>query len=175
VPVPARGVLTIYSSDEDHVVASWNPLIFACFTRPPSPSALACIRQLADDGLREGIRGGIFYVVARKEMAGGVDPRVRAFFDDMTRRNSDRTGASAAVLLTAGFSNALIRSFLVGIAQALISNKKLQIFSDVHGAARWIAPLHDLEAAGLEKAFRRATGHLAMPDTPNADEAARGR
>jgi hypothetical protein len=145
-------------------VASWNPLILTCFTRPPSSSALACIRQLAEDGLREGIPGGIFYVVARKEMVGGVDPRVRAFFDDMTRRNGGQAGASAAVLLTAGFSNALIRSFLVGIAQALISNKKLQIFSTVHEAARWIAPLHGLKAAALDEAFRRATEHLTMPD-----------
>ena len=152
------------SSDEGHVIASWNPLILACFTRPATAIELGLVHRLAEEGLRDGIRGGLFYVVARTEMRGGIDPQVRRFFEQMAGTMGDRAGASAAVLLSTGFANALLRSFLVGFAQRLLSSKRLQIFGAVDDAARWAAPLHGCDPGELEDAFRRATAHLTMPD-----------
>lgn len=162
--VPPRGVLSVSSSDAGHVIASWNPLILACFTRPATATELGIIHRLAEEGLRDGIRGGIFYVVARNEMRGGIDPQVRRFFEKMAGGMAERAGASAAVLLSTGFANALLRSFLVGFAQRLLSSKRLQIFGAVDDAARWVAPLHGCDPQTLEEAFRRATAHLTLPD-----------
>jgi len=163
MPLPARGELLIYSSDSGHVIAQYNPLIIACFTRPVRSVELDALSELAELGLAEGVRGGLLYVVARKDMNGGIDPKVRSAFEKMVRQTAPQAGVSAVVILTEGFGGALLRGFLAGLVQLSSKRKALQIFGSVTEACRWLASQYELDAQELTRAFEGATAHLGHP------------
>jgi hypothetical protein len=148
------------------VIAAYNPLIVACFTRQARAAELSTLRDLAATGLDAGISGGLLLVVARKDLSGGIDPGARAFFEQMVRENSARSGVSAVVVLTEGFASAVLRGFVTGLLQLTSRRKTLQIFSSVGEACRWLAPRHALEPADLLAAYERATAHLASAARP---------
>jgi hypothetical protein len=162
VALPPPGELRIVSSDAQHVVAAYNPLIIACFTRPPRPAELDALERLADDGLAAGVRGGVLYVMARRDMQGGLDPRVRATFEAMTRRNRERSGANAVVVLTAGFGGAMVRGVLAGLT-LLAGRSVLQVFGATDDACEWLARMHGLDATAVVQAYRRATIRVDVP------------
>ncbi len=112
---PPRCVLVVDSVNAGHVIARWNPLLIAVFTRAPRPVEIDLISRLVNEAVDEGIKGGLLYVVARKDLKGGVDPRLRTMFEDMIRRNQDRAGASALVILTGGFTAAIVRAAAAGM------------------------------------------------------------
>lgn len=161
MPLPGRGVLVTCSADPGHVIALYNPLIIACFTRPAKPIELQTLSSLASQGLAEGIRGGLLYVVARKEMTGGIDPFARATLEKMMRQNASESGANAAVILTPGFGGALLRSFLAGLLQLSSRRKLLQVFGSTEEACRWLAQEHQLDAKLLLRAYEAAAAHLS--------------
>ena len=154
------------SSDEGHVIAAYNPLLLVCFTRAPRAEQIALLRRNAEDGVAAGIRGGFLYVVARRSFSGGIDPRLRKTFEDLTRENGGRAGASAVVVLTAGFGGAAVRSMLAGLALLMAQRKMLQVFGAAEDACRWLAGAHGLAEADLARAYRQATAHLQMPGDP---------
>lgn len=145
------------------MIALFNPLLVACFTRPAKPEELAAIDAIAEEGLAEGIRGGMLFVIARKDMSGGIDPRVRATFESMIRKNAERSGASAVVILAAGFAGAIVRGFLAGLVQLTTRRQVVEVCGSIEHACRWLAPRHDLDAGALRLAIRRATAHLDLP------------
>ena len=161
--LPPRAQLSVRSSDDGHVIAAYNPLLIVCFTRPPRAEELELMRSLAAEGLDGGVRGGFLYVVARKDMSGGVDPRVRAAIEDMMARNATRAGGSAVVVLTEGFGGAMVRSVLTGLVLLTSDRKMLQVFSAVDDACRWLASHYRLDGPTLLAAYRQATAHLVLP------------
>lgn len=163
MPLPGRGVLVISSADPGHVIAMYNPLLIACFARPAKPMELQTLSSLASQGLSEGVRGGLLYVVARKEMTGGIDPFARATLEKMMRQNAAESGANAAVILTPGFGGALLRSFLAGLVQLTNRRKLLQVFGSVDEACRWLAQEHKLDAKLVLQAYEAAAAHLSAP------------
>lgn len=160
MPLPGRGVLSIESSDPGHVIAVYNPLVLVCFRRQASLEELQIVRALAAQGLAEGIRGGLFYVIARQDMARGIDPRARTVFEELIRESSDKLGMSAVVVVTAGFGGALFRGFLSGLVALTRKRGTLRIFRTVSEAYPWLAEHHGLDAAELASAYERATAHL---------------
>jgi hypothetical protein len=158
--LPKRGELSVRSSDEGHVIAAFNPLAIVCFTRSPSSGELATMSALANDAVDQGIRGGMIYIVARDDLTSGVDPRVRATLEAMTRRNAGRSGSSAVVVLNNGFAAAMVRSVLAGLVLLSNSRKTLQVFGGVREACDWLAPDHDLDTRVIYRAVERATAHL---------------
>jgi hypothetical protein len=167
VALPVRGVLEIRSADTQHVVAVYHPLVLAYFTRPPSEGELNLLRDIVKDGLANGVRGGTLFVVARRDATGGIQPRVRAFFEQMVRDNAGRFGASAAVVLMKGFGGALIRGFLAGLVLLGGRRDQLQVFGDVEAACQWLAPRHEMNAKDLLGAYRKATaGVVTAAVTP---------
>jgi hypothetical protein len=161
VALPGRAVLSLLSSDPGHVIAMYNPLILVCFTRAPKTEELSKIQALAALGITEGIRGGMLYVIARRNFDGGVDPRVRTFFQQMIRANSAKSGGSAAVVQMQGFAGSVVRSVLAGLVHLTSRRKLLQIFGSPDEACTWLAAQHDLDAAALLGAYEQATAHLA--------------
>jgi len=161
VLLPARGVLEVRSVDDEHVIALFNPLVLAFFSRPPSADELTLIAALAEQGRVENIAGGMLFVVARKNASGGIEPRVREFFEQLVRENSGHFGASAVVVLMKGFGGALMRSFLTGLLLLTRKRKMLQIFGSVEEACRWLAPLHALDAESLFEAYEKAAAKVA--------------
>jgi hypothetical protein len=156
--------LSVRSSDPGHVIAAYNPLLIVCFARPPRAQELDLMRSLVDEGLAAGIRGGLLYVVARKDMTGGVDPKVRATLEAMTKKNAQRSGSNAVVVLTSGFGGAMIRGVIAGLAMLTTQRKMLQVFGAAGDACRWLAKEHGLDADALLQAYRQATAHVPMPD-----------
>jgi hypothetical protein len=160
VPVPARATLSIHSSDPGHVIAAYSPLILACFTRQVKAEEMAIIGALAAQGLDAGIEGGLLYVIGRREIAGGIDPRARALFEQMVQQNATRSGVSAVVVLTRGFAGAMLRGVATGLLQLTGKRKLLQIFSRESDACKWLALHHELDEDTLMSAYERATAHL---------------
>jgi hypothetical protein len=160
VALPARGVLQIRSSDAEHVIAVYHPLVVAKFTRPPTDAELATLRSIADEGRAQGVSGGMLFVVARRNVSGGIDPRVRSFFEKMVRDNSAQVGASAVVILMQGFGASLMRSFVSGLLLLAGKRRMIQLFASVEPACDWLAPLHGLTAATLLQAYAQATATL---------------
>lgn len=150
----------IDSSDPGHVIATYNPLLIAVFTRIPRDEELATLRRRASEAIEQRIAGGMLYVVARKDMAGGVDPRVRAVFEDMIRKNQDDVGSSAVVVLTEGFAAAIVRGAVSSLLGLVQRRRMMRIFGAVDEACRWLAPQHGLDAGQLFAAYRRVTSHL---------------
>ena len=161
--VPPRTQLTTLSKDEGHVIAAYNPLIVVCFTRPPRAPEIAVMRRYAEAGLASGVRGGFLYIVARKNLAGGVDPHLRKTFEDLTRKSSDRAGATAVVVLTEGFVGALVRGVIAGFAMMMTHRHMLQVFGAIDRACAWLAEAHALDREELVRAVHEATAHLPMP------------
>jgi hypothetical protein len=147
----------IESSDESHVIALYSPVMIAVFTRPPSGSELDVIQRRATEAIEFGLRGGLLYVVARENLEGGIDPRVRAVFEGMVRQNQEGTGASAVVVLTRGFAAAMVRGALAGLLVLFERRGKLRVFDSVDVACRWLAEHHEIELEGLSLAYARAT------------------
>jgi hypothetical protein len=158
-----RGKLAVQSSDPEHVIAVFSPLILACFTRVPRPEELAIVQARAKQAIQEGVRGGMLFVAARSNMSGGVAPHVRAFFEQMVRENSANSGGSAVVLWMDGFAGALVRSFLTGLLRISSQRQFAQIFGSVEEACAWLGPRHGLDAAALATSFYAATAHLKLP------------
>ncbi len=160
VPVPARGVLEIRSADAEHAIAVYNPLVISYFSRVPKDNELALLRALANEALTQKIRGGMLMAIARKNAAGGINPKVREFFEEMVKKNSASFGASATVILMQGFGGSLMRSFLTSLL--LLTNKRqiLQIFASIDDACRWLAPQHDLDPPSLLDAYQKATASI---------------
>jgi len=161
VTIPARGVLEIRSSDAEHVIAAYNPLVLTHFTRTPNKKELALMGALAEEGRAASIRGGMLFVIARRNISGGIDPKVREFFEAMVRRNAAIFGASAAVILMQGFGGSLMRSFLTSLLLLSSKRKQLQVFAAVDEACRWLAPQHELDPAALIQAYEEATANIA--------------
>ena len=145
------------------MIAAYNPLLIVCFTRPPRPGELELMRATAAEALAAGVRGGLLYVVARKDMTGGVDPKMRRALEEMTKRNAQRSGSSAVVVLTGGFGGALVRGVIAGLALLTPNRKMLHVFGEVDDACRWLAKEHEIHAESLLSAYRTATAHLTMP------------
>jgi hypothetical protein len=161
VALPARGVFHLQSADADHAIAVYNPLVIAHFARPPRAEELASLRALATQARMEQVAGGMLFVVARKDATGGIEPRVREFFERMTQENSKKAGATAVVILTQGFGGSLMRSFITSLLLLTNKRKMLQIFASVDAACRWLAPQHDFDAATLIEVYEKATAHIA--------------
>ena len=102
----------------------------------------------------------MLFVVARKNASGGIQPRVRRFFEQVVKENSAQFGASAVVVLMEGFGASLMRSFLAGLLMLSSKRKMIQIFASVDAACEWLAPLHGLDAAKLLAAYREAAVNL---------------
>jgi hypothetical protein len=150
-------VLTIRSADAEHVIAGYTPLALAYFSRPPKDGELALLRAMAAEARAEAVRGGMLFVVERRNVSGGIVPRVRQFFEEMVRENSAYFGASAAVVLMQGFGGSLMRSFITSLLLLTDKRRALQIFGTVDAACRWLGPLHGLDAATLLRAYEKAT------------------
>ncbi len=161
VRTPAPLELVIDSSDAGHVVATFNPILIAVFTRVPAQEELDLIERRAGEAGAAGIAGGLLYVVARKDMGGGVDPRVRAVFERKIRENQGKSGSSAVVVLTEGFAAAVVRGALTSLLLLFRRRGHLQVFSSIEEACRWLAAQHGIEVAPLLSAYRRATANLA--------------
>lgn len=159
--LPAHGVLEIRSADREHVIAIYRPLALAHFSRPPTEGELDGLRVLIAEGRLEALRGGMLFVIARRNMTGGIQPHVRQFFEQIVRENSRHFGASAAAVLMQGFGGSLMRSFLTSLL--LLSGKRdqLRVFESVPAACRWLAPLHGLDAPTLLQVYEKATASLA--------------
>src|SRR5436309_3053423 len=119
--LPARGVLETRSTDHEHVIALYNPLILGYFSRPPRSEELDLLRAVVHEARAQAIPGGMLIAVARRNMAGGIDPRVRLFFEQTVREHSSAVGASAAVVLMEGFAGAMMRGFIASLL--LLSGK----------------------------------------------------
>jgi hypothetical protein len=161
--VPPRARLTPLSKDDGHVIAAYNPLIVVCFTRPPRDAEIGVMRHYAELGLAGGVRGGFLYIVARKNLAGGVDPHLRKMFENLTRKSADRAGATAVVLLTEGFVGALVRGVIASFALMMTHRHMLRVFGAIDGACGWLAAEHALDREALVRAVHDATSHLEMP------------
>jgi hypothetical protein len=142
------------------VIAAYNPLVLSHFSRAPTDGELALLRTLANEARAAAVGGGILIVIARRNVSGGIDPRVRGFFEQMVREHSDHAGASAAVILMQGFGGSLMRSFLTSLLLLGGKRKLLQIFASADAACRWLAPLHGLDAATLIRAYEQATANI---------------
>jgi hypothetical protein len=169
--LPKRGELAVRSSDEGHVIAAFNPLALVCFTRTPTSAELATLSTMTNEAVDAGIRGGLLYIVARDDLVAGVDSRVRASLEAMTRRNADRSGSSAVVVLSTGFAASMVRSVLASLVMLSKSRKALQVFGGVREACEWLAIDHQVDAGELYRAVERATSHIArMRDTFRAPQ-----
>jgi hypothetical protein len=160
VPVSARGVLQIRSADAEHVIALYNPLLLVYFGRAPTDEELTALRKLVNETRSEVITGGMLFVVARKDAAGGVQPRVRAFFEKMVQENAGHSGASAVVISMSGFAGSLMRSFITSLLLLTGKRRMVRIFSTVDEACGWLAPLHGLDTATLVRVYGKATAHI---------------
>lgn len=154
--------LRIVSKDAGHVIASFHPVLFAAFRRAPSDDELARIAELARQALAEGLRGSLLYVIARREMSGGVDPRVRAFFTKMIAENQDRSGPTAVVVLSDGFAAALVRGAVTGMVRLMRGRDRMRIFSSVPEACRWLAAEQQISSTALIAAWREAAAELGV-------------
>jgi hypothetical protein len=161
VALPPSGVLDLRSSDSEHAIAIWRPLVLAYFSRPPTDGELGILRNIIKDGRAEAVRGGMLFVVARRDATGGIQPRVRQFFEDAVRENSEHFGASATVVLMKGFAASLMRSFLTGLLLIIGKRDRFQVFASVEDACRWLAPKHGLDAATLLQLYEKATAKIA--------------
>jgi hypothetical protein len=160
VPLAARGVLDLRSADAEHVIALFSPILIAHFARAPEDRELALLRSLVEQARAEGLRGGMLFVIARRNATGGIQPRVRAFFEQMVRENAGQFGASAAVILMRGFGASLMRSFLTGLLVLTNRRRALQIFATVDEACRWLAPQHGLDPQALLASYQQATVNI---------------
>ena len=153
--------LDVRSSDGDHVIALFHPLLITHFARPPTERELATIRALVEQAKRESSTGGMLFVVARRDATGGIRPHVREFFERLTRENAGRFGASAVVVRMQGFAASLMRSFLTSLV--LLSGKRslLRIFASTDDACRWLAPQHGIDPTALLRAYEQATAKIA--------------
>ncbi len=149
------------SADPEHAIALYNPLLIAFFSRAPVEAELAKLRELIEQGRTEDVRGGMLFVVARKNMAGGIQPHVREFFEKMMRENDGRFGASAVVIQMQGFGASLMRGFITGLLLLTRKRRAIHIFSTVDEACRWLAPEHGLQPARLLEAYQQMTAKMA--------------
>lgn len=161
-PLPPKGVLVIDSKDEGHVIATYNPVMIAVFARPPADGELERMGRRAKAALEAGIPGALLYVVARREMSGGVSPKVRAFFENMVAENQDRAGPTAVVVLADGFPGALVRGAVASIVALFSRRDRMRVFNEPAAACKWLAQLQGLDAGALVAAFGAATAHLTL-------------
>jgi hypothetical protein len=157
VALAERGVLQIRSADAEHVIAVYNPLLLAYFTRAPQVQELTLLRELVETARQEQIDGGMLFVVARKNAAGGVEPRVREFFEKMVQENTDRNGGSAVVITMQGFGGSLMRSFITSLLLLTGKRNLLKVFGTVPEACDWLALRHGLDAATVLRTYETAT------------------
>jgi hypothetical protein len=162
VALPPAGVLTIRSSDSEHVVAVYRPLVLAYFSRPPSDGELGILRGIIKEGRAEELRGGMLFAVARRDASGGIQPRVRKFFEETVKENSGHFGATATVVLMKGFAASLMRSFLTGLLVLIGKRDQFQVFASVEDACRWLAPKHGMDAAKLLQTYQKAIANIAQ-------------
>lgn len=158
--IPPPGLLKIASSDDGHVIAQFNPLVIVHLGRKIKSSELECLRGIVAQGLRAGVRGGMLFVFARKDMAGGIDPEARSVFEQLIRDSAEKAGVSAVVILADGFAGAMARGFLAGLVRLSSRRKALQIFGTVAEACAWLAVHHELDSAKVQRAYAEATKHL---------------
>ncbi|MFO0686189.1 MAG: hypothetical protein U0234_29270 [Sandaracinus sp.] len=154
--------LRIVSKSPGHVVAAFRPILIAAFTRPPSDGELREIEGLASSALDEGLRGSLLYVVARRDMTGGVDPRVRSFFTDLIAKNQGRAGPTAVVVLADGFAGALVRGAVTGLIRLMTGRGQIRVFSSVGDACHWLATEQHIAGTALVAAWREAAAGLAL-------------
>lgn len=157
---PARGQLVIDSADAGHVIARYNPLLIAVFTRAPCEAEARQIQRRADEAIAAGIRGGVLYVVGRRNMSGGMDARVRTVFEEMIRANQDRSGSSAVVILTSGFAASIARLAVTGFIRLFRRSTTLRVFGSLEEACPWLADDHGLDRDDLLAIYDRVTARL---------------
>jgi hypothetical protein len=155
-------VLVVDSRDAGHVVARFNPLLIAAFTRVPSATELALIEALVEQAVRAELRGGMLYIVARRDMTGGVDPKVRETFERLTRRYEEASGSSAVVVLVRGFAGAVVRGALTGMLAVSRRRGALRVFGEIEAACAWMAETHGVSRDSLLAAVREATAQLPL-------------
>ena len=148
------------SSDDGNVIAQFNPLVIVHLGRKIKSSEIHCLRAIVAQGLRAGVRGGMLFVFARKDMSGGIDADARSFFEELIRETSEKSGVSAVVILADGFAGAMARGFLAGLIRLSSRRKALQIFGAVGEACAWLATHHELDGAEIQRAYAEATKHL---------------
>ncbi len=110
----------------------------------------------------------MLYVFARNELRGGIDPKARETLEGMTRRNGERAGSSAVVVLTSGFGGAIVRGALAGLLMLTKNRRLVQVFADPDAACTWLAAEHHLDAEGLRAAYRRAVAGVRLPESTEA-------
>ncbi|MBL8944416.1 MAG: hypothetical protein JNK45_14755 [Myxococcales bacterium] len=157
---PVRGQLVIDSADAGHVIARYNPLLIAVFTRSPHEAEAREIQRRAAEAVAAGVRGGVLYVVGRRNMSGGMDPRVRAVFEEMIRSHQDRAGSSAVVILTTGFAASIARLAVAGFIRLFRRASILRVFGSLDEACRWLADVHDLDRDDLLAIYGQITATL---------------
>lgn len=150
----------VRSSDDGHVIAHYSPLIIVCFRRQAAMHELELMEKLTADAIAEGAGTGMLFVSARQDMAAGIDAPRRAIFERLIKKNAERMGASAVVILIDGFGGAVARSFLIGLLQLTTRRKMIQVCSSIDEACRWLAPKHGLDASALARAYVEATAHF---------------
>ena len=156
VEIPPRGVLSVRSSRDGNVIASYNPLVLIHLARRIDPHELRILSQLIEQGLSDGIAGGLLFVFDRKDIAGGIDPNARKLFEDLLRNRSTTVGLSGVVVLSDGFAGAVARSFVGGLLAVFGARDRLRVFPSVTEACRALARAHDLDASRLERAYVEA-------------------
>ena len=142
------------------MIALYRPVLLAYFSRAPSDSELEIVRAIVREARAEKERGGMLFVAARRNAAGGIQPRVRKFFEEMVRENSAHFGASAVVVLMEGFGGSLMRSFLTGLVLLSSKGKQFRVFQAVDAACQWLAPRHNLDAATLLQVYEQSTAKI---------------
>jgi len=138
------------------VIAAYNPIAIVHMARKLSSNELDVLGELVAEGLADGVQGGIFLVFDRKELTGGIDPNVRAFFEKMTRERADDAGLSAVVILSDGFAGALLRGVVAGLAQLTRRRGKIRVFGEVGDACRALAEAHGIDPVELLRAYESA-------------------
>lgn len=156
-----RAQLTVHSTDEGHVIATYYPLLLVCFKRAPRVQEIHLLEEVAAVALRESVRGGLLYVVAREDFGGGVEPRLRKMFEDMILSATIREPTeSAVVILTQGFGGAVARGVIAGLLLLSRKRARLRVFSSTDEACDWLSDCHRLDRGKLKAAYREASEHL---------------
>lgn len=158
--IPPPNELVVYSSDSGHLIAGFRPLLIVVFTRAPKHKEIDLIEEVVNLGLKEGLNGGILYVVARDDFRAGVEPRLREMLERIMRSASKRGGKNAVVILTRGFGGAVARGVLAGLLLLSSDRTSVRVFKTPVEACKWLADSYEIPRAGLLDAWKSAIGSL---------------
>lgn len=156
--VAPPGQLVVHSSEDGNVIASFNPIVIVHMGRKLSAREVRLLDELIAEGLKAGIKGGLFLVFARRDLSGGLDPGARALFEKLSRNAAHAAGLNVVVVGSSGFAGALVRGFIAGLTQLMRKRESVRVFGTTTEACLALAAAHRLDAAELERAYARALG-----------------